>query len=194
MAKHTPHKTKGDNGASAEPAPESLDQVRDILFGGQMRAVDNRLRGLEERIQQEQMALRNEFDRRVTDLDGAVRKELATHAERLATERNKRADDLKALGAEMKEAFRNVERRHQKLEEAATTADAELRDQLLKQSSALAGELTRTAERLSTELERTATAIRGEKLDTAALTAALTDMATRLGGSARPSGKGAARS
>ena len=69
MAKHTPHKTKGDNGASAEPAPESLDQVRDILFGGQMRAVDNRLRGLEERIQQEQTALRNEFDRRVTDLD-----------------------------------------------------------------------------------------------------------------------------
>lgn len=193
MAKNTAQKHKGDNGSSTEPAPESLDQVRDILFGGQMRAVDNRLRGLEERLLQEQTALRNEIGRRVSEMDGAIRKELTAQSERLTTERAKRADDLKALGAEFKEAVRNLERRHQKLEEAATTADAELRDQLLKQSAALSGELARTAERLSGELERTATALRTEKLDTAALSAALTDMAVRLTGPARPPAKGPSR-
>ena len=126
-------------------------------------------------------------------MDSALRKELAAQAERLATERTKRADDLKALGAEFKETVRNLERRHQKLEEAATTADAELRDQLLKQSAALAGELTRTADRLSTELDRTATALKAEKLDTVALSAALTDMAARLTGPARPPAKGPSR-
>lgn len=194
MAKTTAQKPKGVNGNSAEPAPESLDQVRDILFGGQMRAVDNRLRGLEERLLQEQTALRNEFERRVAEMDGAIRKELAAQAERLAAERTKRADDLKAISAEFKEAARNLERRHQKLEEAATTADAELRDQLLKQSAALSGELTRTAERLSGELDRTSAALRTEKLDTAALAAALTDMAARLTGTARtPGSKGPSR-
>jgi hypothetical protein len=35
---------------AAEAQPESLDKVRDILFGGQMRAVETRLQGLEERL------------------------------------------------------------------------------------------------------------------------------------------------
>ena len=55
MAK-TAHPKKKPGPAMAEPAagdgtPESLDKVRDILFGGQMRMVDSRLRGLEERLQ-----------------------------------------------------------------------------------------------------------------------------------------------
>ena len=41
----------------AEP-PESLDKVRDILFGGQMRAVDGRLQALEEHLLHEQTQLR----------------------------------------------------------------------------------------------------------------------------------------
>ena len=53
---------KSGNGAGNAPAPaaeqpESLDQVRDILFGGQMRMVDTRLRSLEERIVLEQTTL-----------------------------------------------------------------------------------------------------------------------------------------
>ena len=56
-------KPKSGNGAANAPAstseqPESLDQVRDILFGGQMRMVDARLRSLEERIALEQTTMR----------------------------------------------------------------------------------------------------------------------------------------
>jgi len=192
MAKNTGHKAKGANG-TADPVPESIDQVRDILFGGQMRMVDARLQGLEERVLQETAALRADFERQITDLDGSIKKELARHAERLASERTKRIEDLKAVGAELKEALKGLERRHQTLEEVAGIADAELRDHLLKQGAAFSSELSRTAERLSTELDRIGTALQADKLDTAALVSGLTDLAGRLTGTERSSTKRASR-
>ncbi len=54
---------------AAEPQPESLDKVRDILFGGQMRAVESRLQGMEERLRQEHEALRSDFNKQTESLD-----------------------------------------------------------------------------------------------------------------------------
>ena len=140
--------------APADVQPESLDKVRDILFGTQMRAVDSRLQGLEERLREEHEAIRTDFARQVESLDAFIRSEVNTVTERLATESRKRAEDLKGLAAEIKEAIRALERRHIKLEEAATLADAALRDQLLQLASA--------------------------KTDRTALASMLTDMAGRL--------------
>ncbi len=186
---------KSGNGAGNAPAPseqpESLDQVRDILFGGQMRMVDARLRSLEERIVLEQTTLRNDLSRKITELEEASKKEFAAHADRLSTERAKRADDLKALSAELKESLKNLERRHVKFEEATSLADAEVRDQLMKHSAAFSAELARTSDRLTTELDRAASSLRADKVDTTTLAATLTEMATKLtGGGGRPPSKG----
>ena len=196
MAKNAAPKPKTANGTGSAPVdeqPESLDQVRDILFGGQMRMVDARLRGLEERIALEQANLRNDLGRQLAELEEASKREFAAHAERLSAERTKRADDLKALTAEFKEAFKNLERRHLKFEEATSQADAEVRDQLVKQSTAFSAELTRTAERLTSELDRAASALRADKVDITSLAGTLTEMATRLT-SGRTTGKGNSKS
>ena len=197
MAKNAAPRPKTANGAGNDHVaeqPESLDQVRDILFGGQMRMVDTRLRGLEERIAQEQTALRNDFSRKLTDLEEASKKEFAAQAERLAAERAKRADDLKALSVEFKEAFKSLERRHLEFEEATSQADAEVRDQLVKQSAAFAAELSRTAQRLTTELDRAESSLRADKVDITSLAGTLTEMATRLTGGNRAAGKGSTKS
>ena len=195
MAKNAASGPVSGNGAPADAAavqPESLDQVRDILFGGQMRMVDARLRGLEERIAQEHEDLRNELSRKIAELDEASQREFAAHAERLGAERMKRADELKALSAELKEALKNLERRHVKFEEATSQADAEVRDQLMKQGALLSAELARTAERLTSELDRAAAALRADKVDKTALAGSLTEMAARITGGPPP-GKGSAK-
>jgi hypothetical protein len=170
----------GTNGPAPESPPESLDQVRDILFGGQMRMVDARLQGLETRMQQEQASMRAEFSRGIAEVDEMTKKGIAQLNDGLATERSKRADDLKALSGDMKELVRNLERRHQSLEEAASLADAELRDHLFKQSTAQSADLARTAAGLSQQLDRVATQLQTEKLDTSALASGLTDLVSRL--------------
>jgi chromosome segregation ATPase len=197
MAKNAAPRPKSGNGASTDAAPgqpESLDQVRDILFGGQMRMVDTRLRGLEERISLEHTTLRNDLSRKIGELEEASKKEFAAQAERLSAERTKRADDLKALSAELREALKSLERRHIKFEEATSQADAEVRDQLMKHSAAFSAELTRTAERLTTELDRAASSLRADKVDTTTLAGTLTEMAARLTGGGRTPGKGSTKS
>jgi len=197
MAKNAAPRTKSGNGASTDAAPEqpeSLDQVRDILFGGQMRMVDTRLRGLEERISLEHTTLRNDLTRKIGELEEASKKEFAAQAERLSAERTKRADDLKALSAELREALKSLERRHIKFEEATSQADAEVRDQLMKHSAAFSAELTRTAERLTSELDRAASSLRADKVDTTTLAGTLTEMAARPTGAGRAPGKGSTKS
>lgn len=175
------------NGPAPEGTPESLDQVRDILFGGQMRMVDSRLAGLEERLQQEQTLLRAEFTHELGEVDQLMRKGIAQLNEALSAERQKRADDLKALSIDMKELMKSLDRRHQALEEAASLADAELRDHLYKQSATQAAELAKTADRLVQNFDRVAAQLRSEKLDTSALASGLTDLVSRLTSNGRDS-------
>ncbi|MGH7559390.1 MAG: hypothetical protein ACRENB_00055 [Gemmatimonadales bacterium] len=166
--------------APSDSTPESLDKVRDILFGGQMRGVESRLHNLEERFQAQHDALQADFTRRLAELDDATQREVAGLVERLGQERARRSEDLKALGAELREVLRGLEKRHSRLEETSSLADAELRDQILSQSTALSTEITRVAERLSSDLERSAGELRSAKVDRSALAGFLRDVASRL--------------
>jgi hypothetical protein len=171
--------------APNESAPESLDKVRDILFGGQMRAVESRLQGLEERIMREQATLRSDFDKQLADLDASAKRDAQTLNERLAAERTKRAEDLKALSTELKEILRSLEKRHVKLEELSGLADAEIRDQILQQSRAIGNEIERLSQRVTADLNREVASLRNDKTDVSAIVSVFSDMATRLAGDSR---------
>ena len=171
---------------AADPQPESLDKVRDILFGSQMRAVETRLQGMEERLRQEHENIRSDFTKQTESLDALIRSEVEALTERLSAERTRRTEELKSLSAEIKEAIRALEKRHVKLEEAGTMADAALRDQLLLQSRDAAAELAKLGERLTAELSRSHQELHSTKTDRATLAALLTDVASQLGGEPRP--------
>ena len=64
--------------------------------------------------------------------------------------------------------------------EAASQADAELRDHLFTQGASQSAELAKTADRLSRQLDEFASSLRAEKLDTSALASGLTDLVNRL--------------
>ena len=172
-----------------EAAPESLDKVRDILFGGQMRAVESRLQGLEERLMREQATMRTDFSKQLADLDATAKRETQVLGERLAAERTKRTEDLKALSAEIKDALRSIEKRHVKLEELTGMADAEIRDNILQQSRALTAEIERLSQRVSADLNREVTSLRTDKADVSAIVSVFSDMATRLSGEPRQPAK-----
>jgi hypothetical protein len=169
-----------------DTASDSIDKVRDILFGGQMRAVESRLQGLEERIMREQATMRTDFSKQLADLDANAKREAQVLGERIAAERTKRAEDLKALASELKEGMRALEKRHVKLEELSGLADAEIRDQIMQQSRAISAELERLSQRITADLNREVTALRSDKTDVSAIVSVFSEMATRLGGEARP--------
>ena len=188
-------KTDAPASAKKKPAddqtPENLDKVRDILFGGQMRTVETRLKGVEERLSREQETMRTEFTKRVSDLDAFARKETQALHERIAAENDARMASLKLLAAEVRDAHKAMDKRHAKLEESSSLSDAELRDQLIAQSKAAAAELLRVHDRLTAELAKSHDHLSHAKTDRAALATLLTDMAAKIGGTgAKGGGKG----
>lgn len=175
--------------ASAAETPESLEKVRDILFGGQMRAVETRIQRLEERLLQEQQVLRTDFLRQLGELEGSARREGQELGERIGAERQKRVEDMKSLAAELRDAIRAIEKRHLKLEEATNLADAGLRDQLLLQAKATSADLNKLSDRLAAELNRSHQELKATKTDSAALATLFTELASRLSGAPEKNGR-----
>ena len=154
-----------------------------------MRAVESRLQGLEERIMREQATMRSDFGKQLADLEASAKRDAQTLSDRLAAERTKRAEDLKALSAEIKEILRSLEKRHVKLEELSGLADAEIRDQILQQSRAISNEIERLSQRVTADLNREVASLRNDKTDVSAIVSVFSDMATRLSGESRPPAK-----
>lgn len=176
-----------DVAPAADTPPESLDKVRDILFGGQMRAVEARIQSMDERLRQEQDAMRWHLERQIADLESNTRRELQALDDRLMGEHTRRGEELATLGAELREAIRNLASRHHRLEESSGAADAELRDMLLQHSAQVAVEIERLTQRLTSEMQREVDGLRAEKLDVAAMANVFSDMVGRLSGDPRAS-------
>ena len=83
-------------------------------------------------------AMRADLAASLAGLEGYARKELDALGEKLKAERAKRADDLKALAGELKEALKALDKRLAKLDEATSGADADLRSQSVNFFCALA--------------------------------------------------------
>jgi len=164
----------------AEP-PESLDKVRDILFGGQMRAVEGRLQALEERLLHEQAQMRADLGKQISRLEAEARRELQALTEQVTADRAKSSEELTALGADLRDGLRSLEKRHVRLEEMGGAADAELRDSILEQSRAVSAQIERLSQRVSADLNREVSGLRHDKADVSALVGIFSDMAGRLG-------------
>ncbi len=181
MAQSKSRKKKASHPAAMlEETPENLDKVRDILFGGQMRAVESRLARIEERLLHEQKALKKDLEKQMANLESDAKRELSALGEKLNAEQARRGDEVKAVGTELKSSFKSLDKRLAKLDEATSTADAELRTQLLEHTKAMSAQIKTLGDELMAELNRAVRELRAEKTDTASLIEVFSDVAVRL--------------
>jgi DNA-binding ferritin-like protein (Dps family) len=165
---------------AVDETPENLDKVRDILFGGQMRAVESRLKRIEERLRREHEALRSDLEKQIQALEKQTRKDTDGLAEKLNGEQMKRGEDIKGVSAALRDTARSIEKRLAKLDESSNAADAEIRSQLLEHMETTAAQLRELTERFTADLQTVATELRAEKVDIASMVELFSDMAVRL--------------
>jgi hypothetical protein len=178
---HAPAPEAGANGsAAALPQGESLDTVRDILFGGHMRAVEGRIARIEERLAREQQEMRASIDKSLATLEAFTRSELEALAERVRTERSQRIAALESLDTALRETIRHLDTRVAGLDEATSVADAELRSQLLEQQRETAANLRAATDALTAELRLAERTLREEKADISSLLSIFSNVAMRL--------------
>lgn len=165
---------------AGDSLPESLDRVRDILFGGQLRAIDARIQELEDRVRREQDGPHARLEQRLGEVASTLRQEMQSLDERISAERTQHVAELGALGAELREAIRELSSRQHRLEEAVSEASAGLHDVLLEHNAAMTTEIDRLSQLLTSTVQPEIERLKTDKLDVAAITGLFSDMAGRL--------------
>jgi uncharacterized phage infection (PIP) family protein YhgE len=167
-------------GAAKAQGGESLDKVRDILFGSQSREYEKRFTRLEERLLKESADLRDELRKRFDTLEVYTKKEVESLAAQLKTEYEQRSESTKEISRELNETARTLEKKTGQLGEQLTTGQRELRQQILDQSKSISDEIRKKHEAMAAALERATAELRDEKTDRAALASLFMEVAMRL--------------
>jgi len=158
----------------------SVDKIRDLIFGSQMRDYEKRFARLEERLTADAIALREDIKKRIDTLEAFVQKEVDSLGQRLKSEKAERAEALKEVTHELRDTAKTIEKRISQLDDQLATEAAALRAQLLEQSKQLGAEIEAKHRTLSAALDREAQSLRNDKTDRDALADLFTEMALRL--------------
>ena len=87
------HKDEQDQtDMSAENADGNVEQIREILFGGQMRDYERRFADLEERLTRNVEQISQRFENRLEQLDAFAKRELEKFSELMQQERSTREE------------------------------------------------------------------------------------------------------
>ena len=173
-------KASHDAAADAIAGGASIDKVRDILFGVQMRDYDKRFARLEERLLKETSDLKEDVKKRLAALEQYVKQEVDALGDRLSAEHEGRTDEVKDLGQQLRETSKAFEKRTAAMDDQSAKAQRDLRQQLLEQQQRLTEEMQQRHHELLEALSRDAGELRDEKADRAALASLFTEMAMRL--------------
>ena len=167
----------------SDVAPGSnIDQLRDIIFGGQMREYEKRFVRMEERLAKEIAEMREEVRQRCAALERYARDELESVNSQRRTEQQARGGEERRLSQAMTEMAKATDERTAALSEHVSKQHRELRAQLLEQTQTLTDDAQRRAAELLSTIDREATRLREEKADRTALSDLLVEVALRLRG------------
>jgi hypothetical protein len=158
----------------------SLEKVRDILFGVQMREYDKKFARLEERLSRETADLKDDLRKRLAALEQFVKKETEMLGDRLKTEHAERQEATKEVSREIRDASKAFEKKTSQLDELLAKGLRDLRQQLLEQHQRLSEDLAQKTGEVLAKLSSESREIRAEKTDRATLASLLTEMAMRL--------------
>ena len=175
-------KAMAETKKATDGADRNVDQIRDILFGGQMRDYERRFQELHQRLEAELARMRDAHDKRLAQIDKRVDDQLEKLGKLLRQEvqdRNRSVDDVESrLQQAARTARGEVAASLDAHEKELAATDERLRASLAdvhKATHARAGEVEGAVARIAAEL-------RDEKVGREDLAALLAELALRLRG------------
>jgi vacuolar-type H+-ATPase subunit I/STV1 len=158
----------------------SLEKVRDILFGVQMRDYDKRFARLEERLAKDIADLKEDLKKRLAALEGYAKKEVESLEDRIKAEQDSRTEQIRDVSREIKDNAKAFDKKTSSLDEQLAKSQKDLRQQLLDLNKQLASEIREKAEEILAAMDKEIQELRTEKADRTALASLFTEVAMRL--------------
>jgi hypothetical protein len=187
---HQKMNNRSNTNATVNPAPTgNVEQIRDIIFGPQMREYESRFTVLAANLEREAASLRKDLESRFTSLSDRGSKSSESLSAELKAERMERAELNRQLTAELREISKALERNvraaeatAERLHKESLKAAADLADEVRAEARAQYDELT---ERVAAEFSTFHRAKAGRE----DLSAIFTEMAARIVGNTQGSEK-----
>lgn len=169
-----------DSLGQAAGADGNVDQIREILFGGQMRDYDARFDAIEKRlaknIERASQAMEKKLDQLTATTQAEVNKlhkQLADDAKQRESEGQEAKNEAQAMRDQLESGFAEVEMHLAK-------EVKELRNALLDQNDELATQLEATRSSLTESLKSETDNLSDTKLNRRDMAMLLTDIASRI--------------
>jgi hypothetical protein len=158
----------------------SLDKIRDILFGNQMRENEKRFARLEERLIKDQADLREEIKKHLDNLENHVWNEIKSLSERVEREPSAREQAVKDLTQEIKNLIDGLDKKIIQLEQQTNQSQREVRQQIIEQSKNIDNGIKQKNAEILAILEQETERLRSDKTDRSYLAALFAELAVRL--------------
>ncbi len=158
----------------------NVDQIRDILFGSQMKDYERKFTRLEERILKEVSRLKDDSNKRFEALEGFIKKEIESLSDKIKTEKTDRNDSIKELASELNIITKGLDKKLTSFENSTDKNIRDLRESILEQSKSLLTEISDKHEEGMAIFDRSVNELRDEKANRSTLSALLTELAIRL--------------
>jgi hypothetical protein len=165
---------------SLPDAAASVNKIRDIIFGSQIKSYEARFVRLEENLVRETAELKDTMRKRFELIESFFKSESEALAARLKAEREERASILSNLERDMKETQNSLAKRLDDIDAAMRDGDSALRKELMTESRKLIEEIGQQHDRIRSLMETRITELRAQKTDRAFLSDLLREMASQL--------------
>jgi uncharacterized phage infection (PIP) family protein YhgE len=165
---------------TAEASGASVDKIRDILFGSQIKNYETRFGRLEGALARETAEIKDTLQRRLESLEAFFKKETESLAARLKAEREERQEVLNEVSRELKAASAQLSKRISELDNKASEDRSSARQELMAESRKIFEEIRQRNDSISALLETRVRELNHAKTDRSALAALLVEVAVRL--------------
>ena len=157
----------------------SVDKIRDLIFGNQMKDYEKRFVRLEEGLQRQVKEMGDATNNRLDSIEAFIKKEIEALSDRLKTEQTMRVESAKELSREIKDSTLLISKNIEQLEEKQSKDSRDLRQQLLDMSKNLSAEISKKQNEASKALDRAVKELDEDKVARSTLSELLMELAVR---------------
>jgi len=158
---------------------QSIDKIRDIIFGHQMKDYEKRFTMLEERMQQQIETVRNETVTRLDAVESFIKQEIDALSDRLKAEKSMRTQTARESSKEIKEMAKKISGDVGRLEDRQNKDARETRQQLLDLTKNLSQEISNKHSEISKSLKLAVKELNNDKVARSTLSEILLEVALR---------------
>lgn len=176
--------------ASAMAGVGNVDQIREIIFGGQMRDYESRFEALSRHLKETAKNQREDFDLKLGALDKALDKESKKTSDRFKKENTERSSNVSQLREEISQLRNDNDSRATELDDLIEKETRTLLSELHETRSDLLNRINEQVEALQNRLDDETRRLDERKVSREELAGLLNEVAMRLTGDFElPSGK-----